>query len=100
MLRLAIACFSVGATLATGVSNIHTVLSFWETYKYCLVQTTLGCFPGSGEVSLASGQTQRLDELRQGDSVLVSGNTFEPVLGWLAVSHEQERGEKAKTEPN
>merc|ERR1711936_1181784 len=25
-----------------------------------------------------------------GDSVLVSGDTFEPVLGWLAVSHEQD----------
>merc|ERR1711936_923420 len=53
MLRLAIACLSVGVTLATG-------------------------------------QIQRLDELRQGDSVLVSGDTFEPVLGWLAVSHEQD----------
>jgi len=50
----------------------------------------LACFPASATVELETGQRKRMDELRIGDRVRVTGSTFSPVF---AFSHRQEHSD-------
>merc|ERR1712106_473897 len=49
-----------------------------------------GCFPGTAEVTLASGGRKKMKELQIGDEVLTSSGTFSAVLGWLDIQPGQE----------
>ena len=49
-----------------------------------------GCFYGGSKVSLSSGRSVQMKDLAVGDMVLVSANTFSPILGWLDINRKQQ----------
>ena len=51
-----------------------------------------GCFYGGSKVSLSSGRSVQMKDLAVGDMVLVSANTFSPILGWLDINRKQQTG--------
>ena len=42
-----------------------------------------GCFPGTAEVTLISGDSKKMEDLKIGDKILTSFKSFSVILGWL-----------------
>jgi len=85
---LTAAASTVAAAAYSASASCYSGTSYNQRTGKC--QKGGGCFPGTAEVTLASGGREKMKELKVGDEVLTSSGTFSAVLGWLDIQPGQE----------